>query len=68
MSYFLYIAERKGIPISDLELERNVHEDGEEDEAIVAEAKAALQAEGEHRADAFDKMSLEGLPMYSVYS
>jgi hypothetical protein len=66
MSYFLYIAERKGLPISDLQLERPVHEDEEQDEAIVAEAKAALQAEGEHRADAFDKMSLEGLPMYSV--
>jgi hypothetical protein len=64
MSYFLYSAKRKGIPISDLVLAEG---DGDEEgEVVAAEAKEALHAEGAHRAEMFDKMSVEGLPMYSV--
>jgi hypothetical protein len=66
MSYFLYIAKRKGIPIAALVLAETDGGESEEDEHVAAEVKEALHAEGAHRAEMFDKMSLEGLPMYSV--
>jgi hypothetical protein len=66
LSYFLYIAKRKGIPIADLILEEEDGEESEDDDEVTAEAKEALHAEGVHRAEMFDRMSLEGLPMYSV--
>jgi hypothetical protein len=66
LSYFLYIARRKGIPIADLMVDEVEDGGSEDDEEVAAEAKEALQAEGAHRADMFDHMSTEGLPMYSV--
>jgi hypothetical protein len=68
MSYFLYIAKRKGIPISDIAAFEDVDSTVEEqpDEEVAAEAKEALQAEGEYRAEIFSKMSVAGLPMYSM--
>jgi hypothetical protein len=41
-------------------------EDCDNDEEVSAEADEALHAEGAHRAEMFDNMSVEGLPMYSV--
>eukprot|EP00953_Heterococcus_sp_UTEX-ZZ885_P016208 9132-Heterococcus_DN1.PRE.1 len=66
LSYFLYIAKRKGIPIAGLVLEQEDGEECEDDDEVTAEAKEALHAEGVHRAEMFDRMSLKGLPMYSV--
>eukprot|EP00953_Heterococcus_sp_UTEX-ZZ885_P001395 1265-Heterococcus_DN1.PRE.3 len=69
MSYFLYIAKRKGIHISTLvpfEDDDSIEAE-QDDEELAAEAKEALQAEGEYRADSFNKMSVEGLPMYSMH-
>jgi hypothetical protein len=66
VSYFLYIAKRKGIPISDLVIPKDDDEEEQDDEEVAAEAKEALEAEGEYRAETFDNMSVEGLPMYSV--
>jgi hypothetical protein len=61
MTYFLYIARRKGMSISSLEKD-NV----EDDEEVAAEAEEALQAESVYRADNFDNMRVDHMPMYSV--
>jgi hypothetical protein len=66
LSYFLYIGKRKGIPVADVVLEDVDGEDSDDDGDVAAEAKEALQAEGAYRAEMFDKMSVESLPMYSV--
>jgi hypothetical protein len=66
LSYFLCIGKRKGIPIADLGFDDVDGEHSDDDGAVAAEAKEALHAEGAYRAEIFDKMSVDGLPMYSV--